>query len=100
MKPIERRLPNGFTLIEMLLVMAIITIIGGMAMPAVGNTLAYFRVNSDGRSLSNSISLAKMQAASRFARTRVYVDFTLKGFRTEVKTSTTAWTALGEMTFL
>jgi prepilin-type N-terminal cleavage/methylation domain-containing protein len=98
---LERGLPNlvfmkalrrddGFTLIDMLVVMALLAIVIAMALPTVDTTSRGFRLKGDAQSLANIVSLAKMRAASRYSRTRVRADLTSSSFRLEVWVPTNA----------
>ena len=92
---------RGFSLVEILFVVALTGVIAAIAVPMMGNTLGFFRLTGDARSISNSIALAKMRAASVFGRVRVYIDLTTKGFRLETwDTATNAWVADGGYTYL
>ena len=91
---------DGFSLIEVLLVVAIIAIIAGISVPLIGNTIGNFRLNGDARALSNTVSLARMQAASNFARTRLYVDLNTGVYHTEIKVGAAPWTPRGTVMYL
>jgi Tfp pilus assembly protein FimT len=67
----------------MLVVLGIIGIVAAIAMPATTQTLADLRLRGDARSVHNMVGLAKMRAASRFSRSRVYVDLTTNSFHLE-----------------
>jgi Tfp pilus assembly protein FimT len=87
-------------MVEVLLVLAVIAILAGMAFPMLGNMLGFFRLHGDARSMTSAVSLARMQAASNFSRTRVYFDFATRSYHTEIKTPTTNWTARGNTQYL
>jgi Tfp pilus assembly protein FimT len=70
--------------------------LAGIAMPMVGNMVNNFRINGDARTLSNSLSLTRMQAAANFSRTRLYVDLGANTYHSEIKTGSSAWTTLGQ----
>ena len=80
----------------MLAVTAVMGTLAAIAVPMVGNVLANFRIAGDARTLSNSLSLARMHAAANFSHTRLYVDLSTNTYRTEIKTGTSAWTSLGQ----
>jgi prepilin-type N-terminal cleavage/methylation domain-containing protein len=65
---------RGFSLLELLLVVALLVVITVIALPMSGNALASFRLSGDARSVSNAMAVAKMRAASKFTRVRLYVD--------------------------
>jgi prepilin-type N-terminal cleavage/methylation domain-containing protein len=65
---------RGFTLIEILMVLAILGVLASIALPISGNAIRYAKISGDARDLSNQVAVAKMRAASRFSQARVYVD--------------------------
>jgi prepilin-type N-terminal cleavage/methylation domain-containing protein len=65
---------HGFSLIEMLVVLAIAGVLAAIALPSTTRTLADLRMHNDANALHNLLGLAKMRAASKFTRERVYVD--------------------------
>ena len=69
-------------------------ILAAIAIPMMANSVSYFRLSGDARSVSNAIAVAKMRAASNFSRTRLYVDLSANRFRIETwqKTGTPDWT--------
>jgi prepilin-type N-terminal cleavage/methylation domain-containing protein len=72
---VHRSRPDaGFTILELLMVVAVIGIIGAFAVPMFGRTMAAFRLTGDARSLSNAMAVAKIRAAANFSRVRLYVD--------------------------
>src|SRR4051812_15334768 len=88
------RASRGYSLIEILLVVGLIGVVSAIAVPMTANSMKYFRLSGDARSMSNAVALAKMRAASIYSRTRVYVDLTTKGFRVDYwDTATSTWIA-------
>jgi prepilin-type N-terminal cleavage/methylation domain-containing protein len=99
----RRRLVNrrGFSLIEMLFVVALTGVIAAIAVPMMGNTLGFFRLSGDARKVSNALALSKMRAASVFSRVRVYVDWPTRSFHMETwNSATNQWVAETGGTFL
>jgi prepilin-type N-terminal cleavage/methylation domain-containing protein len=66
--------PGGFSLVEVLMVVAILGVVAAIAVPMSGNAIRYAKISGDARSLSNDIAVTKMRAAARFAQARLFVD--------------------------
>lgn len=88
------RSESGFSLIELMIVVALVAIMAGMAVPVTTNAFGFYRLSGDARAISSAMSLAKLRAASAFSRARLYVDTSANTFRIETwqKTGST-WTA-------
>jgi prepilin-type N-terminal cleavage/methylation domain-containing protein len=87
---------RGFSLIEILVVIAIIGALAGVTIPMTSALLASFRSSGDMRSVSNGAAVAKMRAASAFSRSRIYVNVSARTFRIETwskASATCCWTA-------
>lgn len=69
-----RNRERGFSLVDILAVMAGMGIIVAMALPMTATTLAAQRLRGDAQALSNLAGTTKMRAAARFTRARVYTD--------------------------
>jgi len=93
--------PRGFSLLEMMMVVAVMGIIAAIAVPMMSN-LGYLRTAGDARGLSHAVSLARMLAASQATRTRVFVDLSDNAYHTEVwqRTGGPAWVREGGRTRL
>jgi len=73
---------SGFTILETLFVLGIIGVIGAIAVPQLTNSIAYFRISGDARSVSNAIAVTKMRAASNFS-----AELQCPGLRSEQQTA-------------
>jgi len=68
------RRKHGFTLIELVMVMAMITVIAAIVLPRLGYLLPKRRLKSAARSLSSLISLAYGEAIAKNKTYRLYLD--------------------------
>jgi len=93
--------PNGFSLMELLIVVALTGVISAIAVPMMRNSLGDFRLRGDARSLTNAMSLTKMRAASDFTQSRLYVDTNGLSFQVQTWNKTSAsWVTEGGLTYL
>jgi type II secretory pathway pseudopilin PulG len=75
---------DGFSLVDMLVGIALIGIVTAMAIPMADSSSRGFRIRGDAQSMANMVALAKMRAASRFSRTRIRADLANNRYRLEV----------------
>ncbi|HEX7794374.1 MAG TPA: prepilin-type N-terminal cleavage/methylation domain-containing protein [Vicinamibacterales bacterium] len=91
----------GFTISELLIVIAITGVVAATALPGITRTMADFRLRGDARSLHNLLGVAKMRAAAKYTKTRVYVDLTTKTFYLQTwDKPTNTWVTEGATTSL
>ena len=67
---------RGFNLIELSVVVTIISVMVATAMPSYNQVTHGYRLRNDADNLMGLITLARMRAASKFARSRVTCDTT------------------------
>jgi prepilin-type N-terminal cleavage/methylation domain-containing protein len=81
---------SGFSIIELLVVLAIAGVIAGVAMPSFTRAFADYRLSGDARALHNLLGVAKMRAAARFTKVRLYVDRAAETFEIQYWDKTSA----------
>ena len=92
---------HGFSLVEMLLVTTVVIVVAAIGIPTLTTITKNLRTQGDARDLNGAIVMAKMRAASDFARARVYADLSANTFRVEIYPSgASSWTAEGGTTTL
>ncbi len=67
-------LADGFTLMEILVAMAIFTILGTFAVPQWGNLLAKYRLDSAARQVATELHGVKNRAMAQYRRVRLVFD--------------------------
>jgi len=85
---------RGFTLIEILVVLAVVGIVAAVAVPSTTAAMRGYSLKGDARAVYNLVALAKMRAAARFSRARVHVDRAANTYVLEIWNKTTnTWVA-------
>jgi len=65
---------RGFTLVELLVVVALAGALAAIAVPSMTSAARGYRLAGDARTLAHTVSLAKMRAAAAFTRVRLRAD--------------------------
>jgi type II secretory pathway pseudopilin PulG len=85
---------RGYSLVDLLVVVALIGVITGIAIPVTDSALRGQRIRGDAQALNNLVGLAKMRASSGFTRARVRANLTDRTFMLERWDKTSgAWVA-------
>jgi len=71
---------EGFSLVDIMAAILVIGLVSAMALPATGSSLAAHRFRGDAQAVSNLVALAKMRAAARFSRARLFVDLAANSY--------------------
>jgi prepilin-type N-terminal cleavage/methylation domain-containing protein len=74
---------DGFTLLEIVVVLAVGIIIAGVGLPYMNRTLGYMRLSGVARSVSGAVAASKIRSAAKFTRARLYVDRAGNSFHLE-----------------
>src|SRR4030067_2348604 len=89
----RKRGEYGVTLIELVVVMAIIAVIGLCMAPAIGEWLDNFRIRQAAREIVSNLQYAKMKAISSRVEHRICFDLPHKTYHLEKNDG--AWTQEG-----
>ncbi len=85
----SRRSEEGFSLIDTLVVVAIVGLIAAIAVPQTTSMRNGYKIKGNAQAINNLVGLAKMRAAAQFSRARVYADLNARTFRLQVWSKTT-----------
>jgi prepilin-type N-terminal cleavage/methylation domain-containing protein len=93
---------QGWTLLELIVVVAILGVVSALAITPTVGAMRALRVGTDRRALVTTVALARMRAAAGFTRARVYAELDGRRFRLQVwrKTGGGAWVTEGGDVFL
>lgn len=94
--PRARRSDAGFTLIEVLVVCALIGIVAAMVVPQTTSMMSGYKLKGNAEALNNMILLAKMRAASQYSRARIRADIGARTFQLQTwNKATSQWVTEG-----
>jgi prepilin-type N-terminal cleavage/methylation domain-containing protein len=94
-------IPRGFSLIDLLMVVAVVGIIAAVAVPVTGGALSAQKFRGNSQALTNMVGLAKMRASALFTRARVRANIATNTFVLERWDKTSSqWVAEGTPTQL
>lgn len=92
---------RGFSLVELLMVVAIMGVLAAITVPMSGNAIRYIKVSGDARDLANATAVTKMRAAAKFTQARLYIDKVGKTYYVQTyDKSTSTWVTEGGSTTL
>lgn len=96
-----RKDARGFSLVELLMVVAIMGVLAAITVPMSGNTIKYLKLSGDARDLANAAAVAKMRAAAKFTQARLFIDISGKTYYVQTFNKTTsAWESVSGSTLL
>jgi prepilin-type N-terminal cleavage/methylation domain-containing protein len=88
---------QGFTLLEIAIVITVGVILTAMAIPKINALVRGYRSVGDARSLAEEVSLAKMRAAADFTEARVFADLSSNQYRVETwNRASSCWITEGD----
>jgi prepilin-type N-terminal cleavage/methylation domain-containing protein len=73
----------GFSLIELMMVLLVLSILIAVAAPSVGNMTRTYRLTGDARAITAQLNLARMRAASLGTKTRLNVNLNANTYQIE-----------------
>lgn len=71
---------RGYSLVDLLVAVALISVVSAIAVPMTGTALSGQRFKADAQALNNLVGLAKMRASANFTRARVRANLADNSF--------------------
>ena len=75
---------GGYTLVEIMVAMAVLGILGAFAVPMVESTTQGIKLRDQANAIADLIGLAKLRATAEFSRSRLYVDLAAESYVIQV----------------
>jgi prepilin-type N-terminal cleavage/methylation domain-containing protein len=75
---------GGYSLVEIMVVMAVLGILGAFAVPMVDSATSGIKLRDQANAIADLIGLAKLRATSEFSRSRLYVDLGAESYVIQV----------------
>lgn len=93
---------SGFSALELLIAVAIIGSIAAMSAPLSSGMIDDIRLRGDAQGVSSAVALTKLTAASKFTRSRLYVDLNAHTYQVQFwqTGATPGWVADGGVRYL
>jgi prepilin-type N-terminal cleavage/methylation domain-containing protein len=97
---------KGFTMLELVIVVAVVAVIAAITIPSMNDALAAYRLNGDSRTIADQLALTRLRAADNFSQARMNFNIAAGTYVREVCTTKgagsacTTWTAEGGTQYL
>jgi prepilin-type N-terminal cleavage/methylation domain-containing protein len=75
---------GGYSLVEIMVAMAVLGILGAFAVPMVDSATRGIKLRDQANAIADLIGLAKLRATSEFSRARLYVDLGAESYVIQV----------------
>jgi prepilin-type N-terminal cleavage/methylation domain-containing protein len=105
-RKLATRNARGFTMLELLIVVAVVGILAAITLPSINDALAAYRLNGDARSIADQLALVRLRAADNFSQARLNFNLVAGTYVREICTTKgvgsacTTWTAEGGTQYL
>jgi prepilin-type N-terminal cleavage/methylation domain-containing protein len=72
--PNDKNHSRGFTILELVIAVAVILLLGAIALPGAMATLRAYRLGGSARGLAHQVSLARLRAETEFTNAQLVID--------------------------